>query len=51
MIRLEANTTFRVRSRKNWVVLDVGGITYLLTPTEALELADMLVDQTERTRP
>lgn len=47
MIRLESVTKFQVHARKRWVVLTVGADTYLLTPAEALQLADMLVDHTE----
>lgn len=51
MIRLEATPTFQVRRRKRWVALDIGDITYLLTPDEAVHLADTLVDHSERVQP
>lgn len=48
MIRLESVPQFKVHARKQWVVLTIGADRYLLRPDEALELADMLVDNTEK---
>jgi len=50
MIRLESIPQFKVHARRQWVVLTIGIDRYLLTPTEALSLADLLVDTTERTQ-
>ena len=49
MIRLESIPQFKVHARRQWVVLTIGIDRYLLTPTEALQLADMVVDNAERT--
>lgn len=49
MIRLEGTPDYKVSTRKKWVVLHIGADRYLLTPTEALHLADMVVDHAERT--
>lgn len=49
MIRLESIPQFKVHARRQWVVLTIGIDRYLLTPTEALQLADMVVDHAERT--
>lgn len=49
MIRLEATPEFKVSTRRRWVVLTLGADRYLLTPDEAVHLADTLVDHSERT--
>lgn len=48
MIRLEGTPDYKVSTRKKWVVLHIGADRYLLTPTEATDLADGLVDHAER---
>ena len=47
MIRLERNLEHRVHRRQNWVVMTIGFDRHLLTPAEALDLANRLVDATE----
>lgn len=49
MIRLESIPQFKVHARRQWVVLTIGTDRYLLTPDEAVHLADTLVDHSERT--
>ena len=51
MIRLESVPQFKVHARRQWVVLTIGTDRYLLTPTEALQLADMVVDHAEELHP
>ncbi|EFV91662.1 hypothetical protein ES5_09837 [Dietzia cinnamea P4] len=49
MIRLEGTPEFDVSTRRRWTVLTIGHDRFLLTDAEALHLADLLVDATERT--
>lgn len=45
-------TTYRTKAaRKTMVAVDLDGITYLLTPTEAVHLADQLHDRAEEATP
>lgn len=48
MIRMEAESGFEVSRRRKWVVLTVGTDRFLLDPTEAVELSNLLVDATEQ---
>ena len=51
MIRLEGTPEFDVSTRRRWTVLTIGADRYLLTPNEATDLADRLVDHAERVQP
>lgn len=48
MIRLEAMPQFGVHRRRHWVVLTVGADRFLLDASEAVKLADLLVDGAEQ---
>ena len=48
MIKLESEAQFGVSRRRRWVVLTVGTDRYLLDPTEAVELSNLLVDASEQ---
>lgn len=48
MIRMESVSKHEVHRRTNWVVLTIGADRYLLTPTEAVAVANQLVDATEQ---
>lgn len=48
MIRLEAMPEFGVHRRRHWVVLTIGADRYLLDASEAVGLADLLVDHAEQ---
>lgn len=48
MIRLESMPQFGVHRRRHWVVLTIGADRYLLDASEAVGLADRLVDNAEQ---
>lgn len=47
MIRLERNLKHSVHRRAKWVVMTIGFDRHLLTPAEAVDLANKLVDSAE----
>lgn len=51
MIRLETVTKHSVSRRPQWVVLTIGDQRHLLTPDEAVVLADQLHDTAEQETP
>ena len=48
MIRLESMPEFGVHRRRHWVVLVLGADRFLLDASEAVQLADLLVDHAEQ---
>ena len=51
MIRRETVVQPEVSRRVRWVVLTIGGTTYLIPPDEAVALADQLHDHAEQETP